>query len=102
MYRTQYSQKFYSRGINARKNNLFSEEKESFTEIKINKKMQTTKDSFKLFINLKNLKNPFKKKDILTPRNQDIIPNLTNLRTKLQFFFDIRKFILNIKMYIYT
>ena len=79
MYRTQYSQKFYSREINARKNNLFSEEKESFTEIKINKKMQTTKDSFKLFINLKNLKNPFKKKDILTPRNQDIIPNLTKI-----------------------
>ena len=78
MYKTQYSQKFYVRGISLRANNLFNDEKECFTDIKINKKMQTTKDSFKLFINLKKMKN-LKKKDILTPRNQDIIPNLTRL-----------------------
>ena len=79
MYRTQYSQHFIVKGINFKPNNFVNEEKESFTEIKMNKKMQTTKDSFKFFINLKNLKNPFKKKDILTPRNKNIIPTLTKL-----------------------
>ena len=78
MYKTQYFQKFYARAMNARKNNLFNDEKESFTEIKINNIMETT-NPFKLFINLKNLKKPFKNKDILTPRNQDIIPNLTKI-----------------------
>ena len=62
MFKTTYSKKFNIKGLNFRAKNLFNEEKEIFTELKINKDVRTTKNSLKLFINLKKLKNPFKKK----------------------------------------
>ena len=79
MFKTTYSKKFNIKGLNFRAKNLFNEEKEIFTELKINKDVRTTKNSLKLFINLKKLKNPFKKKEILTPTNKNVIPAITKL-----------------------
>ena len=73
MSRTQYYKKFRATGLSFGKNNLSQEELENKTDLRINK---CTKDSWKIFINLKKIKSSQRTKDILTPNNYPKNPNL--------------------------
>lgn len=73
MSRTQYYKKFRATGLSFGKNNLSQEELENKTDLRINKR---TKDSWKIFINLKKIKSSQRTKDILTPNNYPKNPNL--------------------------
>ena len=73
MSRTQYYKKFPATGLSFGKNNLSQEELENKTDLRINK---CTKDSWKIFINLKKIKSSQRTKDILTPNNYPKNPNL--------------------------
>ena len=73
MSRTQYYKKFRATGLSFGQNNLSQEELENKTDLRINK---CTKDSWKIFINLKKIKSSQRTKDILTPNNYPKNPNL--------------------------
>ena len=73
MSRTQYYKKFRATGLSFGKNNSSQEELENKTDLRINK---CTKDSWKIFINLKKIKSSQRTKDILTPNNYPKNPNL--------------------------
>ena len=73
MSRTQYYKKFRATGLSFGNNNLSQEELENKTDLRINK---CTKDSWKIFINLKKIKSSQRTKDILTPNNYPKNPNL--------------------------
>ena len=59
MSKTQYSKKFGLTGLSFQKTNLSKEEIENVTDLRLTKDAKKTKDSWKIFINLKKVKNPF-------------------------------------------
>ena len=82
MSKTQYSKKFGFTGLSFQKTNLSKEEIENVTDLRLTKDAKKTKDSWKIFINLKKVKNPFNRTNLFSRnnfiKNQSYIPLTKN------------------------
>ena len=78
MSKTHYSKKFGSSGLSLRKTNFSKDELNNVTELKIFNKTKKSKESWKIFINLKKVKTPNNKNLLLTrnkfQKNNSYIP----------------------------
>ena len=78
MSKTQYSKKFAFTGLSFQKTNLSKEEVENVTDLRLSKNGKKTKDSWKIFINLKKVKNPFNRTNLFSRnnflKNQNYVP----------------------------
>jgi len=78
MSKTQYSKKFAFTGLSFQKTNLSKEELENVTDLRLSKNGKKTKDSWKIFINLKKVKNPFNRTNLFSRnnflKNQNYVP----------------------------
>ena len=78
MSKTLYSKKFGSSGLSLRKTNFSKDELNNVTELKIFNKTKKSKESWKIFINLKKVKTPNNKNLLLTrnkfQKNNSYIP----------------------------
>ena len=78
MSKTQYSKKFAFTGFSFQKTNLSKEEVENVTDLRLSKNGKKTKDSWKIFINLKKVKNPFNRTNLFSRnnflKNQNYVP----------------------------
>ena len=78
MSKTHYSKKFGSSGLSLRKTNFSKDELDNVTELKIFNKTKKSKESWKIFINLKKVKTPNNKNLLLTrnkfQKNNSYIP----------------------------
>ena len=80
MSKTYYYKKFNHTGFSFNRPKFSKEEGENTTDLRLSK---NNKDSWKIFINLKKIKNSQKIKDIMTPnnliKNRNLIPIINNL-----------------------
>ena len=78
MSKTHYLKKFGSSGLSLRKTNFSKDELNNVTELKIFNKTKKSKESWKIFINLKKVKTPNNKNLLLTrnkfQKNNSYIP----------------------------
>lgn len=77
MSKTYYSKKFGCTGLSFKHSNFSKEEFENRTDLRTSKNPKKSKDSWKIFINLKKIKKPFKPKNIFSsdkyPKSPDLI-----------------------------
>ena len=59
MSKTYYSKKFRKTGLSFKPTNLSNQECENFTDLRISQNNNTKKETWKIFINLKKINNPF-------------------------------------------
>ena len=80
MSKTYYNKKFRKTGLSFKQTNLSNQEGENFTDLRNSQSINTKKESWKIFINLKKLKNPFKNKTPTSNKNNfNYIPPLNKM-----------------------
>ena len=89
MSKTQYSKKFAFTGLSFQKTNLSKEEVENVTDLRLSKNGKKTKDSWKIFINLKKVKNPFNRTNLFSRnnflKNQNYVPTSKDQMTIIHY-----------------